>query len=90
MTHIATGAERFTRTTPWELRQMLNKGVVIFTFKKKDGTLRRAVGTSNIAVIPGACVPRTGKRAADSVVPFYDLEMRAWRSLSVRVEVFAL
>ena len=63
------------------LRTALSKGVVRFTFTKKDGTTRHAIGTRNLAVA-------TATTGATIATPcgtpnqnaFYDLEKLSWRS----------
>ena len=65
-----------------KLRDELKKRVVRFTFYKRDGSLREAVGTRNPSVarekysleIPAPKGDYTNENA------YYDLEKRAWRS----------
>ena len=71
------------------LRTRLRNGVVQFAFKKLDGSLRTAVGTTNLSSIPATDHPKGGRESSPRVVVFYDLEKRQWRSLSTRVEVFS-
>ena len=71
------------------LRTRLRNGVVQFAFKKLDGSLRTALGTTNLSSIPMADHPKGSRESSPRVVVFYDLEKREWRSLSTRVEVFA-
>lgn len=70
------------------LRARLRTGVAQFAFKKLDGSLRTAVGTTNLSVVPSADHPKGVRDSSSRVVSFYDLEKRQWRSLSIRVEVF--
>ncbi len=77
-----------TPCTPTELRRELRAGAVQFAFKKLDGVLRTAVGTSNLATIPAEFHPTGRREAPDSVVTFFDLEKREWRCVSTRVEIF--
>jgi hypothetical protein len=75
---------------PENLRSRLRQGIISFAFKKLDGTLRTAVGTTNLSAIPVENHP-TGSRASSStVVTFFDIEKRQWRSLSARTEVFSI
>ena len=67
-------------------RQWLNKGVVTFTFQKKNGDVREAKGTTNLLLIPREDHPHP--MGPESVTPFsaiafYDLDKRAWRSFSI-------
>ena len=63
------------------LRNALAKGAVRFTFYKKDGSIREAYGTRNLAVATacvGTAIPAPyGKPNPNA---FYDLEKEAWRS----------
>lgn len=70
------------------LRTELRQGVLNFAFKKLDGTLRTAVGTTNLSLIPAASHPTGRRESSPRVVVFFDIEKREWRSLSTRVEVF--
>ena len=72
------------------LRSRLRGGVVMFAFKKLDGTLRTAVGTTNLSTIPSEHHPKGSREPSPRVVVFFDVEKREWRSLSTRVEVFAI
>lgn len=58
----------------------LNSGVVEFSFRKKDGTIRQAVGTRSLGIIPAQFHPKTDKQPAPSVLPFFDIDKQAWRS----------
>jgi hypothetical protein len=70
------------------LRSRLRNGVVQFAFKKLDGSLRTAFGTTNLSSIPVDHHPKGVRDSSSRAVVFFDLEKQAWRSLSVRVEVF--
>jgi hypothetical protein len=87
---VENQVERFSPVSSDHLRQLLNHGIVCFAFHKKDGSLRRAVGTTNMKQIPGIAKPRSGRKAPDSIVPFYDVELNEWRSVSVYKPVYQL
>lgn len=70
------------------LRAELQRGATTFAFKKLDGTLRTAVGTTMLSLIPQANHPTGRRQSPPNVVVFFDLEKREWRSLSTRAEVF--
>ena len=70
-----------------ELKEKLNGGPVKFSFQKKDGSLRKAVGTRKMALIPKDLQP-SGKSSSPKILPFYDLESEAWKSLSVDTLIF--
>ena len=70
-----------TTATADALRAALAQGAVRFTFYKRDGSIREAYGTRNIAVASaktGASVPAPYGRPNPNA--FYDLEKGAWRS----------
>jgi hypothetical protein len=71
-----------------ELRTLLNEGTIQFAFKKVGGDLRTAVGTTNLSIIPVADHPSGNGTSSPKVVPFYDIEKKEWRSVSVDREIF--
>lgn len=75
--------------TPNELRRKLSRGVVQFAFKKLDGTLRNAVGTTNLSAIPQENHPRGVRQSSPKVVVFFDIEKREWRSVNHNQEIFS-
>lgn len=69
-----------------KLVDMLNTGSVSFSFKKKDGTVRKMIGTRNLKLIPKDAHPVTGNDNSNKelkAIPVFDLEAMAWRSYSV-------
>ena len=71
-------------------RQALSNGFARFTYRKKDGTTRTALGTRAPALIPADKAPKgdmsDGAAAwEDSVkaIPYFDLEKNEWRSFNV-------
>ena len=67
------------------LREKLQQGGVNFVFKKKDGSRREAIGTTNLVVIPQDQWPKDmGAEIKapknESVVTYYDMEKLSWRS----------
>lgn len=77
-----------TIATPEILRSRLREGVVQFAFKKVDGSLRTAVGTTNLATIPTESHPKGVKPSPESVVSFFDIEKREWRCVSILREIY--
>ena len=71
-----------------KLRKALNEGVVNFAFKKLDGTLRTAVGTTDLNRVPSESHPKGKRDSSPKVVVFFDLEKSAWRSLRATQETF--
>ncbi len=74
--------------SPDLLRARLRNGVVQFAFKKLDGTLRTAVGTTSLTSIPVDHHPKGVKESSPRQVCFFDLEKGSWRSVSVNQEIF--
>ena len=75
------------------LKKELHEGVVTFTFKKKDGSERIAVGTTKIELVPEEFRPKEkevkeikeGEEPVEQKVSvvqtYFDMEKNAWRSL---------
>ena len=68
-----------------DLRNELSNGVTDFAFVKKDGSVRVAKGTTNLAFVPVEKHPK-GNKASDKVLAYFDLDKSAWRCLSVNTE----
>ena len=69
-----------------EFRKLLrNNKEVEFTFKKKDGTLREAKGTTEISVLENNyAVPLgTGNVTPIDIVKFFDINKLEWRSARI-------
>lgn len=67
-----------------KLKDSLAKGETHFVFIKKDGTLRHAVGTTNLDLVPEqdkqfASSEEEEKKERVGMVTYYDLEKNAWR-----------
>lgn len=69
-----------------ELTKMLARGPMTFMFRKKDGAVRRMTATTNPEWIPNKemIVQRT-----DKALTVYDMEVKAFRSVSVDAFVCA-
>lgn len=59
------------------MRKLLRKHIVYFKFKKKNGELRRAVGTLISSYLPAL---RGGSPKPEHQMVYYDLEKEHWRS----------
>lgn len=71
------------------LRSKLNEGTVQFAFKKKDGTLRTAVGTTNLDTVPLENHPSgKGGESSRASVRYFDMGKNSWRSCSADTEIF--
>ena len=64
-----------------DLVDELNNGIIKFFFQKVGGKLRIAHGTTNLANIPSEHQP-SGGSAARNVIPFFDVNLQEWRSVS--------
>ena len=71
----------FIRFNEW-----LSGGIVKFSFFKKDGSIREAVGTKDLRIIPKDKWPK-GSDADHmpnySTVAFFDLDKQEWRSFNI-------
>jgi len=70
------------------LAQSLRNGPAKFAFVKKDGTLRFALGTLKMDLIPTANHPKGTGTPCETVINFWDLEKSAWRRVSTSSLVF--
>ena len=70
-----------------DLRSRLGSGQVEFAFKKLDGTLRNALGTTVLEQIPLDSHPK-GAGSSPKIVPFFDLQKGEWRSVNANQEIF--
>jgi hypothetical protein len=78
----------YQETTSTHLRDILNNGVVRFQFRKRDGSIRNALGTRNVDLIPkDEYVKHVDDINEKKSVVFWDLEARDFRSLMTGVEV---
>ena len=72
------------------LRNALANGFARFTYRKKDGTLRTALGTRSPSLIPTDKLPKgdmsDGATLEDENIkniPYFDLDKNEWRSFGV-------
>lgn len=71
-------------------REQLNKCVVKFQFQKTDGSIREAVGTTNLKFIPSDKHPKNATNTNDSTIPYYDLESGKWKSMQINAQYISL
>lgn len=69
-----------------DIKNLLENGVVTFTFKKANGEMRTATGTRVLdpEVATGytsSDAPKGERSAFPGVIPYWDLDKQAWRSL---------
>lgn len=69
-----------------ELKEMLARGPMTFIFRKQDGNVRRMTATTNKEWIPNK--ERIVQRS-DKAITVYDMEKKAFRSISVDTFVCA-
>ena len=80
----------YSETTVQNLVRVLDEQVTRFQFRKKNGSLRTALGTRNEILIPKIDAPRLLDDISGKSVVFWDLEERAFRSFSKEAEVAVL
>ena len=60
----------------------LKNGVVRFSYRKTDGSVREAVGTLNPAILDlftGSDKPKSRNQGSPDCVHYFDLERKGWR-----------
>ena len=62
-----------------KLRAKMRDGEVQFKFKKKDGSVRTAIGTLNKKLIPKEFVNDERRKPSDVVMNYFDVEKEDWR-----------
>ena len=70
------------------VRDALSNGFARFTYYKKDGTNRTALGTRSPLLIPADKAPKFPQGIDEweesvKAIPYFDLEKNEWRSFSV-------
>ena len=80
----------YSETTTSHLKQILDEHVMRFQFRKKDGSIRTALGTRNESLIPKQAEVKYLDDISTKSVVFWDLEEEAFRSFSVGTEVAVL
>lgn len=69
------------KMTTQEIKDILSKGEVKFSYEKKDGTIREAFGTRSVTILElHDAIPTGSKVENDNVIPYFDLDAMAWRS----------
>jgi len=77
----------YSETTVSNLKRVLDENVTRFQFRKKDGSIRNALGTRNELLIPKDERVKYIDDISDKSVVFWDLEEKAFRSFSTGAEV---
>jgi hypothetical protein len=73
-----------------ELRKILRKKILNFEFIKLDGEVRPARGTTMMKYVPQADHPKGVRPSSPKVATFFDLDKKAWRSVSNRSKEIVL
>lgn len=73
-----------------EIRKILRKKILNFEFIKLDGEVRPARGTTMMKYIPKEDHPKGIRPSSPKVATFFDLDKRAWRSVSQRSKEIVL
>jgi hypothetical protein len=73
-----------------ELRKILRNKILNFEFIKLDGEVRPAKGTTMMKYIPTPDHPKGIRPSSPKVATFFDLEKKAWRSVSQRSKEIVL
>ena len=64
-----------------EFIEKLQKNIIVFRYKKRDGSIRKAEGTLHPKYLPPAKSDKEFVRPEYQIV-YYDLEKKSWRSLT--------
>ena len=63
-----------------ELKKSLKKGIVTFQYKKKDGTIRTAKGTTNVSIIEDNYIYKGGEGPSRyGYTSYWDVDKNDWR-----------
>ena len=77
----------YSETTVSNLKRVLDENVARFQFRKKDGSIRNALGTRNELLIPKDQQVAYIDDISHKSVVFWDLEEEDFRSFSSDAEV---
>ena len=87
-THASRGLPSMSRSLKYawwfeNFRKQLATGAFRFSYFKKDGSIREAVGTLDFGLIPTEHLPKgtaDSETSEVSTFAYYDLEKGSWRS----------
>lgn len=80
----------YTEVSTQHLTDLLNMGVCRFSFRKKDGSIRNALGTRNPNLIPKWMHIKEVSDVSKKSVVYFDLEEQSFRSIQWEAEVAVL
>ena len=64
---------------------LLRTSVITFHYRKKDRTLRKAIGTTCLDLIPTDSLPKgIGRKSPEGYVNYYDFTVSGWRTLRLK------
>lgn len=66
-----------------ELKEKMKNGETRFTFTKKNGETREAIGTVRMDMIPEEDHPKGGYAMPPNTYRYFDLEKYEWRSFII-------
>jgi hypothetical protein len=64
----------------------LTLGEIKFEYTKKDGSIREAMGTTKVELIPEGLRANGGMKATKGT-PYFDLELNDWRSVTTESDI---
>ena len=68
-----------------EFRLLLQTNIVTFHYRKKNGQLRKAVGTTCLDFVPTDMLPKgIGTERPAGYVNYYDFTVQGWRTLRLK------
>ena len=68
-----------------EFRLLLQTDIVTFHYRKKNGKLRKATGTTCLDFVPTDLLPKgIGAQRPEGYVNYYDLTVCGWRTLRLK------
>ena len=75
-------SSRYERFSSYKFKQALNNGIVHFTYRKVNGKMRDAYGTTNIRILQqNHCKMQTDRRYNNRHnIRYYDMFAKGWRS----------
>ena len=75
-------SSRYERFSSYKFKQALNNGIVHFTYRKVNGKMREAYGTTNIRILQqNHCKMQTGRSYNNGHnIRYYDMFAKGWRS----------
>jgi len=76
------------QVSPKVLHTRLKKGVVVFMFEKKNGTMRIAQGTLQMDRVPPEYHPQGIKEPTPLQINYFDTVKNQWRSMSSNTRIY--